>query len=250
MKKNIILFLLVWGAIPVFSQKNVKDSVISTSMIRASYNMSLPSGNLDERFGLTSSVGLGYTYKTKTNLLLEFDFNYLFGSDVKEDDILQPISTSQGFVIDRDGSLAEIRMYERGIHTGFSVGRLFFSGKPNPNSGVTFKLGVGFLSHRIRIEDIGNNSPQLLGDYKKGYDRLTGGLSLTQFAGYTYLGNNRKVNFYAGLEVTEGFTKSMRSFDYDKMKADTENRIDILYGVRAGWILPLYKRAARDYYFN
>jgi len=48
------------------------------------------------------------------------------------------------------------------------------------------------------------------------------------------------VNFYVGFEFNQAFTQSRRSFDYDRMAVDTLKRVDLLSGVRVGWILPFY----------
>jgi hypothetical protein len=34
------------------------------------------------------------------------------------------------------------------------------------------------------------------------------------------------------------------------MGPDNTKRIDLLYGIRLGWIVPLYKQAPQEYYFN
>jgi hypothetical protein len=112
--------------------------------------------------------------------------------------------------------------------------------KSRPNSGLVLNMGVGLIQHKIRIEVIGNNVPQLAKAYKKGYDRLSNGLLLSQDLGYLYLSDNRLLNIYFGFECMEGFTQSRRSFDYDKMQRDTKKRLDILYGVKIAWILPVY----------
>jgi hypothetical protein len=87
------------------------------------------------------------------------------------------------------------------------------------------------------------------GDLKKGYDRLTGGLAITGFAGYLYLSENKLANFYAGFEYNQGFTNGLRGYQYDKMSSDNLKRNDIQIGFRAGWILPLYKRL-KEFYVN
>jgi hypothetical protein len=92
-------------------------------------------------------------------------------------------------------------------------------------------------------------SPQLAGDLKKGYDRLTNGPSVSEYFGYTYLSNNRLLNFFVGLECSQAFTKDRRIWDYQMMKPDDSQRLDLLYGLRAGWILPLYKRVPKAYYY-
>jgi hypothetical protein len=139
-------------------------------------------------------------------------------------------------------------LYERGFTVSANAGRMFALNKKRPNCGIVFKLGLGFIQHKIRIEVIGNNVPQLSKEYKKGYDRLSNGFLLSQNLGYLYLSSNRLVNLYFGLECMEGFTQSRRSFDYDKMQRDTNKRLDILYGAKVAWILPLYKQAPKEYY--
>jgi len=110
-------------------------------------------------------------------------------------------------------------------------------------------LGGGYMQHKINIYDVGKNVPQLNNDFKKGYDRLTGGFGLNQFIGYLHLSNNKIANFYAGFEFNQAFTKGMRGYQYDLMKEDNIKRTDIQIGFRIGWILPLYKRLNEYYYY-
>ena len=106
------------------------------------------------------------------------------------------------------------------------------------------------MQHKIRIDDIGNLSPQLSTEMKKGYDRLTSGISATEFIGYLYLGNKRMLNFFGGFEFTQGFLKGKREWLYDLQKPGTDSRIDLLSGFRIGWILPLYKKSPNEFYYN
>ncbi len=85
---------------------------------------------------------------------------------------------------------------------------------------------------------------------KKGYDRLSNGIGFTQSVGYLFLSNNRIANFFAGIEMNEAFTKNRRDFNYDQMKKDNQLRTDLLFGIRIGWILPLYKKAPKEFYTN
>ncbi len=177
------------------------------------------------------------------------EWNYLFGEDVKEDGILDSIATVDGYIIDLEGKLADIRIFERGFTLHAQYGHLFPIKEisPNRNCGILVTFGVGMLQHKIRILDNGGRSPQLSGDYLKGYDRMTSGLSFSQFVGYWYMSNSRYVNFYFGFEAMQGITKSRRSWDYDLRSADTRQRTDLLWGFRAGWVIPLYRRHKGDY---
>ena len=78
---------------------------------------------------------------------------------------------------------------------------------------------------------------------------LSNGPSISQFIGYVHFGNNKTINFHIGAEFIQAWTKSRRPFDFDRMQADTQKRFDRLWGIRVGWMLPLYKRTAKESYF-
>jgi hypothetical protein len=244
-----LILLFLTAASTSKAQVSVKDSSISTPLIGFTYGIHLPGGDLAKRFGPNSDVALSYMHKTKKNWIYTGQMSYLFGKQVKENTILDSIRDSNGQVINQNGNYADVRLYQRGFNIYAGAGRLFPMFGPNPNSGILVMGGVGLLQHKIRIEDIGNQSPQLAGDYKKGYDRLTNGISVNEFIGYLYLSNKRLVNFYAGFDLTQAFTQSRRSWDYDLMRKDETKRTDLLWGVRAGWVLPLYKRAENKFYY-
>ncbi|MGQ0829590.1 MAG: hypothetical protein ACT4ON_14465 [Bacteroidota bacterium] len=247
MKKNFIipaLFFLISGT---FAQVSVKDSSIYTPLISVSYGYYLSAGDMFERFGDNSSLQLNIDFKTRKYWTFGINGSYFFGKEVKES-LFDSISTSTGGHIARNGEFADVRLYERGFTVSGTVGRMFAFKKPNPNSGIMLSIGLGFIQHKIRIETIGNNVPQLSKQYKKGYDRLSNGFLLSENIGYMYLSNSRLLNLYIGLEFMQGFTQSRRSYDYDKMKKDTQKRLDLLYGAKIAWVLPLYKKAPQDYY--
>ena len=188
--------------------------------------------------------------KTKNNWLLAAEAGFIFGSDVKnKETILENISTSEGWVIDGNGTYAEIRMYERGFTGMAGVGKLFSGLGPNPNSGFMFMLKGGYLQHKIRIENPGNAAPQVAGAYKKGYDKLSDGPALNEFIGYMYLGNNRIASFFGGISCTQSWTRSRRIYDFHDMKKDDALHTDLLYELKIGWIIPFYKRASREFYY-
>ncbi len=232
------------------SAKAKSDTITPCFLVSFSGGLQLPGGDLVHRFGMNAAAGIGFSYKTKKNFLYSAQWSYMFGKDLRGENPLASIMTSEGHVIDREGKFADIRMFERGFTLGLSAGKIFNNFlSPNKNSGFVLTGGVGYLQHKIRIDDNGARSPQITKETLKGYDRLTSGLMLTEFVGYFYLSRNRYVNFFGGLDFYQGFTKSRRSWDYSLMRADTENRIDLLSGFRIGWILPLYKAPARTKYY-
>ncbi len=226
------------------------DSISPCFSLTFSYAYQLPGADLVHRYGPNSNTAIGFGYKTKTNIQFNAHWSYLFGKELRGEDPLDSISTVDGFVIDKEGKFADIREFERGFTLGIAVGKTFNSFlSPNKNSGFMITGGVGYMQHKIKIYDNGARSPQLTKETLTGYDRLTSGLMTTEFVGYVYLSRNRYVNFYGGFEFFQGFTKSRRSWDYNLMRADTQNRLDLLSGIRVGWVLPLYKTAARIKYY-
>jgi hypothetical protein len=210
----------------------------------------MPGGDLVKRFGNNSNIGAGFILKTKRNFLFGINGSFLFGNKVKEDSLFKDILTEQGELIDKDGKYAEIRLYERGF-TGYAeIGKLFPIFNSNPNSGIFFLAGVGALQHKIRIETPNNNAPQLSPEYRKGYDRFTSGLSVKGFLGYLHLSNNRRVNFFGGVEFAQAWTQNRRGYNFDTMQRDATKRLDNLFGIRIGWVLPLYKKVPDEFYFN
>ena len=120
---------------------------------------------------------------------------------------------------------------------------------PNKNSGLLLMGGLGFLQHRIRIENLDNRVPNLNDDYVKGYDRLSNGFAAHQFIGYMHLSNSRRLNFYVGFELNQAWTQNRRGYNFDKQQVDKEKRLDLLYGIKVGWILPLYPKGAQKYFY-
>jgi len=210
-----------------------------------------PAGDLADRFGTNMNFGGGLELLTaESNLIFGLQSYYLFGSNVKENP-LSNMTTADGFVIAEDGGFADVQLRERGFYIGAMVGKLLRFSSNNPRSGIRITVGAGLLQHQIRIQDDPFRLvPQLNENYKKGYDRLTNGLAINEFIGYQMLSANKRINFYAGFEFTQGFTQSRRSFNYDTRTADTNKRFDSLMGVRAGWIIPFYvgKGTAEIYY--
>ena len=211
----------------------------------------LPQADLGERFGSMGSFGVGMDYLTARNWLVGAEFTFLYGAKVKENP-LGELFNDNGQLYGNNLEPAFLAYRTRGQYYGGRIGRLFALGDDeNVRSGIRVVLGAGFLQHKIRIqEDPSSPVPQFAGDYASGYDRLTNGLALQQHIGYQYMAANRRVNFYLGLDVYEGFTQGRRSADFDTGTTDNRSRLDLLAGVRAAWILPFYagKKADEIYY--
>lgn len=250
--KNTFIILVTLLIPAILTGQNIKDTTRFIPSFSANMMVQMPGGDLADRYGVSTAIGATFSIKLKNNISLEIGGNYLFGNQLRGDasSLFDSILTDNGTVINENGEYAKIRTFERGYSFHLRAGYILPLLQVNKNSGILIMAGGGLLQHKIRIENDGNNTPQILGDYKKGYDKMCLGPSLNEFIGYVYYSPNQLMNFYAGFEFTQAWTKSQRSFDYSLFKKDDRLRLDLLNAFRIGWVIPLYKRAPDPYYFN
>jgi hypothetical protein len=231
------------------AQVNVQDSTISTFILHVAYAYQFPGGDMTDRYGNNSTIGTAFSYKTDQNWLWTAEINFIFSSNVKNaGDIISEITTDDGFIIGLDGLYANIRPLERGFTLFGKIGKVIPAFHINPNSGLLFDFGAGYIQHKIRWDVENNSAPQLGGDYKKGYDRFTEGFALSQSAGLFFMGNQRLWNFKLSAEVVESFTKSKR-YNFDTFGGEAGSRLDLFYGIKVSWMIPLYGRPPKAMYF-
>lgn len=226
-------------------------------VLNANGSFDIPAGDMAKRFGLTYRLGPALLYKTSSNWMFGVKFDFIMGNNTKEDSLMVNIrdkySTKNGKVyefIDQNGNRVGVPIFERGYATGIQVGKIIKTSKYRPDNGLLLMTGVGFIQHKINIYDKDKAVLQLRGDYRKGYDRLTNGIYIEQYAGYVYFAKNRLLNFTLGADILVGFTKGRRDYLYDVMRPDTKNRVDILFGVRGGWYIPVFKRKSEEIIFE
>lgn len=248
MKKACLFFLFFFAIASMKAQIKLSEKQ-SLPLLAVNGAIQIPGGAIQQRFGTNFSIGLDLLYKTKKNILFGPYGHFLFGGNVKEDSIFRNIETVNGYVINQDGRYGEVRLYERGFNIGARIGKIIPIMGPNPNSGLLFTVGIGVLQHKIRIQNLTNDIPQLNDAYKKGYDRLTNGICINEFIGYFRLDNKKRINYYAGFEFNQAFTKNRRSYNFDTMAPDNRAYFDMLNGFRIGIIIPFYAKVPNDYYF-
>jgi hypothetical protein len=216
----------------------------------AYYAYEIPGGDLVSRFGDNHKVGASFNLKLRNNILLDLDGGYFFGTNLKEEaySVLDNLKTDQGQITSRYGTPGSILLNERGFTVFIKVGKIMPFFQLNDNSGPVLMGGIGFLQHKIRIDNESNDTPQVMDDYKKGYDHLTNGFALNQFVGYRYYADNKMFNFYIGFELTEGFTKNRRAFNYNTMAYDKASRLDLIYSFKAGLVIPIMRRQPNAFY--
>jgi len=247
----LIFLLLNLGFIShISAQKSIRDSSITIPAISIHYGYEFPGGDLVDRFGNNHKVGGEFSLKLKNNFILGISMSYLFGTDVKNENLyFKDLRNDHGYLINGNGEYASVHMYERGFNTYLNFGYQFNVFAPNPNSGIFITAGLGFMQHHVRIENEENITPQITGEYTKMYDRLSNGFSTQQTVGYRFIGNRNLTNFYFGFEFTQAWTQSRRSYNADDMKRNTDQHLDLLFGLKLGWIIPIYGRAPKQYYY-
>ncbi|MFP5471443.1 MAG: hypothetical protein ACLGGV_07580 [Bacteroidia bacterium] len=244
----LVVLLTLSGVVKAQDEPKISDSTQQLFFVAVSYGGQLPGADLASRFGMNSYIGPQFGFKTNKNITFGLEWYFFFSKNVSEaDEIFKGLYNSQGYFLNENGEPSFVSVFERGhIITG-TVGKIFPLGK-NYDSGLQVKFGAGFMRHKIRIDNEFDQTPQISGEYKKLYDRLTSGLVLSQFVGYTHFGPTNIFNYYVGFEIFEGFTKGRRDWQADLYRPYTENRFELLYGVKLGWMIPFRRRLVADYY--
>lgn len=243
----IVLFALL--LVPVRAQ--IKSPVSGPAWLpEFSYALHLPGGDMANRFGSNFSIGTAFQRLSKKgNYLYGLQGQFLFGSDVKED-VLSGLRTKEGYIIGNDRTPADIQLRQRGWYLGLQMGKLWGLSPDNPLSGIRASLGAGILQHRIRVqEDPLRAVQQVQGDYAAGYDRYSSGPAAYQWLGYQVFSRDGRINLYLGLEGMQAFTQGRRDIQFDLKAPYQEKRLDLLWGVRAGWVVPLYASKGRTIWY-
>lgn len=227
-----------------------RDTSVTIPMFYGFYGYQWPGGDMADRFGSNSVIGPGFMVKTASNWLIGAEYNYLFGNNTKDGlKLLEGLMTDDGMIINGDGTPAVVALFERGFTVNGKFGKLIPALGPDRNSGFFFTAGLGYMRHKVRIDVENNSAPQLRGDYKRGYDRLSGGLVLTQSLGYMYFGRSNLLNFTLSLEVFEGFTHGYREYNFDTRLPGDEKRFDLVFGPKIAWMIPIRKKMAQEFYY-
>ncbi len=244
-----IAFLALMGH-GLFAQVNVRDSAAASWMIGAHFSGFVPAGDLADRYGVIYSPGISVGKKTLDNWLFGVEGSFFYGGDVKNLlDIYGSLTSEQGYFIGLNGEYAAVQFQHRGFFTGAYFGKILPVLSHNPNSGLFFKIGIGYLQNKIFVRDPQGAYPQLQGDYGKGYDRLHSGFSLREEIGYLHSGNKRTINFMVSFDLIQGFVSSQREFNWDTKEFDLGSKLDLYFGLKLTWFLPIYDKNQQKFYY-
>jgi hypothetical protein len=212
-------------------------------------NFDMSGADMAKRFGTSYRVGGSVNYKTTSNWIFGPKFDFILGNTIREDSFLVNQMDETGRIFNQNGSRTRVAIYERGYIAGIQGGKIFNLSKKNGDNGLLIMTAAGFMQHKINIFDRERTITSIDKSYKKGYDRLSNGIFIEEYIAYSYFARDGLINFHIGFDITAGFTKCRRDFLYDVMRPDNQSRIDLLFGIRGGWYLPVFKRKSEEVFF-
>ena len=249
MKRILLIITVVICCNPIITkaQVSLSDSSINMHIAGISYSYVIPGRDMAVRFGNANMLNISYSYKLKQQFIFEFNAGHLFGNNVHENQILKHISTKEGYIINSQGMLNPIAYELKGFLFDANI-KYLIPVYPNLNSGIFFGVGGGFLQHKIAFSYDYGPLTQIEGDYLKGYDRLTNGGSLSQHIGYYFFNNRNLGNFNLTFSCVQAFTENRRDFNFDEQRKDDLQRLDLLFLIRLGINIPIFKKAPPEFY--
>ena len=243
MRVKLILFLILINFGGVLAQSTTSSKGF---YFNPHYALQLPHGDLSNRYKTFGSIGLGIDYKLKSNFLIGVDYDWYFGDAINESGTFSEITIDFGQIIDSDGNFSVVRLNIKGNYVTGNVGYLLNLPKDEPNSGIIFSLGAGWMQHKIDIIASQNKIPQINGEYEKGYDKLTYGVATRQFIGYQYLTTKNKVHLRAGIEANQGFTQGRRTWDFNANSNGLTKRFDGTIALKVAIVVPVFTKDTGD----
>ena len=253
MNKLFLIIILLYSSISISQESEQQIKEESNILLSINHVFQIPAGNLADRFGNNSDISISMIYQNQHDVVITLEGGFIFGPTVKEDNLFESINGDNGVLISQNGEIPIIRLFERGGHVDLSFGKYFklpwFNLSDKSESGILLSIGLGYLYHKIFIETIVTELPQLNEELLKGYDRLCGGLLIKQFIGYLYFSKKNNIRFLLGIETMQGFTRDLREYNYTTQTYVHQKRVDHLIGLKSGFIVPIKKRNTGKYYY-
>ena len=213
------------------------------------YSYQFPIGILSEKFGNNSNIGINLINKTEDNLFYGFKAGYIFGGKIQDSTIFNDISTENGFVIDGNGTYANIILLQEGFSSNLYAGYAFCFDESNP-TGIYLSTGIGFLQHRIRIDTKNQYIPHLNNDYKQGYDQLANGFNTNFSIDYIYYKQNNRLKIFTRVDYSLAFTKDRRAYNFTTQSSNEDKiRYDQLLGIHLGIIIPINRKNEEEFHY-
>ena len=247
MKKNSIRIINLIFASLFLVKANAQEN--KQTAFSFHYNYQIPIGILTETYGNNSSIGAAYLLERTNNIIFGIEANYIFGNNIKDQDIFNNISTSTGAIINGNGQYGNVILMQRGFDAYFFTGYALHV-QENNLSGLYLSQGIGYLQHQIFIDTKNQNIPQLNEDMKAGYDRLTSGLSSKSSIDYKYYHKKGRFQMGIGINYTVAYTKNQRTYNFaNNQYYPQENSWDKLFGIKVEIIIPINRRNNEEFHY-
>jgi hypothetical protein len=240
---GLLIILLSPALNPGLSAQNIKR----INLLEFKYGFHMPAGDLQERFGSNSDIGITFqSVNAGSRLFYGIEGMYLFGNNIKED-VLANLRAYDGSIIGVDGLPGDVNLKERGFYVGANVGKIFpTTSNANKLTGIRAQLGAGLLQHKVRVQDNAKTVPAISDDYLPGYDRLSNGPAIHLGLGYHYQSPFNNFHFHIMGDLYAAQTKSRRAFDYPSGQVPDQKRTDILAGVSIAYVVIISRSTPSD----
>lgn len=234
--KTGILLISCW----ILSLQPINAQNLSKLNLGVGHGYSMPFGDLGDRFGRSWKTTVGLYYHTYSrNYIFGVEGSLIFGNIVNED-ILANLRDPDQPLLGINQTVSDIVLRQRGYSGYATVEKILTFGNDDiTNSGIKIGVGLGFLSHFVRIQDNTNNNAYLKGSYIHGYNRYAFGPAAKQFIGYHLANQAFNYGLSIGVEIEEGFTSPRRAVDFSTGAPLPANRLDILTTLKAKFYLNL-----------
>jgi hypothetical protein len=252
MIRKLLLVVISAGIFSMESlgQASISDTTEIIPFISFEYGGYLPGGDLADRFGYINGLGAAFAVKTASNFTFGVAGAMQFGDQIKQENLLLAMRTDRGDILDDNAIIATVVYLQRGFHVTGEFGKIFHFASLNPNSGIHVRVGVGYSSNWIRIENRENTIPQLSDELKTYYDRRKHGILFTQYVGFKFFSNEGLANFHAGFEAMQGINSDYRSYNIDDKSITNGTNLDLYFGLKVGWSILFRRTMSSAYYYN
>lgn len=234
---KIFCLLALYGQLMGQDAESIKNDHLGLSF---KFNFDLPLADLDTRFGSSNQIGVGIEkYYAKTNIITSAEFNLIFGNNVDQD-VIGDLRQPNGNILAVSGSIGNVFLRQRGFYTGLVLEKIL--GKNLYGRGLRLGIGVGHLTHKIRVQNDTNDVPQVRGQYQDLYDHRTSGFAVKQLISYNITNKTRQTLIAVGLEFMQAFTKNTRALNLGSDTLNGDSSLDMLIGLNLRWTLPLLQQ--------
>lgn len=249
-KVILLLSALLILASPAFAQSEKEPDRIW--LIGASLSANTVSGDWADRYRENYTVSAFTGRKFRSNWILSAEWSFLFGGDVENREAaLKNVFTENGQLININGSYGTVNINQRATFFNLGLEKTIPVFGSNLNSGINLGLSGGYIWHWLNVDNVGNDSPQIIDDYEKGYDRWGQGFMLRESLGYVYMSPSRLINFKIAFEISQVWSTDQRKYYYPIGELNGQTQNNLLYSLKLNWYIPIYLGGkTEEYYYN